>query len=354
MKPGNKQKSLINTLIQPFKKFWQFVLFCLVFSWGLGIIFWPRFFDSLTYFAIATIWGISIIMSQWLGNVFIVHQLDKHISWVETPVKRAVIGIISLVVYSVTAFVLVQTLLYLIVEGGLPDNFGSGAIYSSKIAILISFSIAFTFTSIGFLERWQVSRLEAEKLKAEMMTYKYESLRNQLNPHFLFNSFNVLSDLVHKDQEMAVKFIGQMSDLYRYVIDSGDIEVIPLAKELKFLESYIFLLKTRFEQNLEISLQLEAADNDLIVPMALQLLIENAVKHNEVSTAKPLMVEITRKHDYISVANNLQKKTVENKSLKTGLRNITQRYAFLTDKNIDIRLTESRFEVLIPILKSAE
>ena len=111
----------------------------------------------------------------------------SRISWVETPVKRAVIGIISLVVYSVTAFILVQALLYLIVEGSLPDNFGKGAVYSSKIAIFISFSIAFVFTSIGFLERWQVSRLEAEKLKAEIMTYKYESLRNQLNPHFLLD-----------------------------------------------------------------------------------------------------------------------------------------------------------------------
>jgi len=354
MKRGNNQQSLLNILIQPFKKFWQFVIFCLVFSLGLGLLFWPGIFDSLLYFVTEIIWGMTIVMSQWLGNVFIVYQLDKRISWIETPVKRAVIGIISLIIYSVTAFVLVQTIVNLILEGSLPDNFGIQAIYSSQIAILIAFSIAFVFTSIGFLKSWQVSRLEAEKLKAEMMTYKYESLRNQLNPHFLFNNFNVLSDLVHKDQKLAVKFISQMSDLYRYVIDSGDKEVISLAKELNFLESYFFLLKTRFEKTLDISLKLEAADDDLIVPMALQLLIENAVKHNEVSSAKPLIIEITRKDNYILVANNLQQKSVGSKSAKTGLKNITQRYAFLTDKKIDIQQTNSRFEVLIPILKSAE
>lgn len=354
MKPGKNQKPLIYTLIQPFKKIWQFVIFSLVFSLGLGLIFWPSLFDSLPYFVIATVWGTAIIMSQWLGNVFIVYFLDKRISWVETPVKRAVIGIISLVVYSVTAFIFIQTLLYLIVEGSIPDNFGIQAIYSSQVAIIIAFSIAFVFTSIGFLKSWQVSSLSAEKLKAEMMTYKYESLRNQLNPHFLFNSFNVLSDLVYKDQELAVKFISQMSDLYRYVIDSGDKEFISLSEELNFLESYIFLLKTRFEKNLDIRLKLEATDDDLIVPMALQLLIENAVKHNEVSSAKPLIVEITRKDDYILVANNLQQKSVSNNSTKTGLRNITQRYAFLTNRKIDVKLTDSRFEVLVPILKLAE
>lgn len=354
MKPGENQKLLIYTLIQPFKKVWQFVIFSLAFAFGLGLIFWPSYFDSLLYFVTATIWGMTIIISQWLGNVYIVYRLDKHISWIDTPVKRAVTGIISLIVYSVTAFVIVQTIVNLILEGSLPDNFGIQAIYSSQVAILIAFSIAFVFTSIGFLKSWQVSSLSIEKLKAEMMTYKYESLRNQLNPHFLFNSFNVLSDLVYKDQELAVKFISQMSDLYRYVIDNSDKELISLEEELNFLESYIFLLKTRFEKNLDIKLLLEAAQDDLIVPMALQLLIENAVKHNEVSSAKPLIVEISRKDDYILVANKLQKKNAENKSAKTGLMNITKRYTYLTDKKIDVKLTDNRFEVLIPILKSAE
>ena len=354
MEHGNNEQSLINILILPFKRVWQFVIFCLVFSWGLGVIFWPDFFSSLSYFVTATIWGMTIVMSQWLGNVFIVHKLDKRISWIKTPVKRAVIGIISLIIYSVTAFVLVQILVNLVLEGSLPDNFGIQAIYNSEIAIIIAFSIAFVLTSIDFLKSWQVSNLEAEKLKVEMMSYKYESLRNQLNPHFLFNNFNVLSDLVYKDQELAVKFISQMSDLYRYVLDNSEKEVISLSEELNFLESYIFLLKTRFEKNLDIRLKLEAADDDLIVPMALQLLIENSVKHNEVSSVKPLIVEITRKDGYILIANNLQQKSVVNRSTRTGLKNITQRYAFLTDKTIDVKLTKNRFEVLIPILKSAE
>jgi two-component system LytT family sensor kinase len=354
MEYGNNQQPLINILIIPFKQVWQFVIFCLVFSSGLGLIFWPGFLNSFLYFITVTIWATTIVMSQWLGNVFIVHQLDKRISWIETPVKRAFIGIISLIFYSATAYILIQTLMYLIIEGSLPDNFGAWVLGSSKIAIFISFSIAFVFTSIDFLKSWQVSNLESEKLNAQMMTYKYESLRNQLNPHFLFNNFNVLSDLVYKDQELAVKFISQMSDLYRYVIDNGDKEVISLAEELTFIESYIFLLKTRFEKNLDIRLKLEAADDDLIVPMALQLLIENAVKHNEVSSAKPLTIEIIKKDDYILVTNNLQQKNVGNNSTKTGLRNITQRYAFMTNKKIDVKLTKNRFEVLVPILKSAE
>ncbi len=234
------QKPMINILILPFKRIWQFIIACLILGWILELLFWPGLFNSLKGFIIGTVWGLAIWISQWLGNSFIVHQLDKKISWIETPVKRAIIGIVSLISYSATAYIIVQTLIYLTIEGSLPDNFGLWALSSSKIAIIVSFSIAFVFTSVGFFKSWQGSNIEAEKLQAQMMTYKYESLRSQLNPHFLFNNFNVLSDLVYKDQKLAVKFISQMSDLYRYVLDNSDKEVVALSEELTFLKSYIF------------------------------------------------------------------------------------------------------------------
>jgi LytS/YehU family sensor histidine kinase len=187
-----------------------------------------------------------------------------------------------------------------------------------------------------------------------MLAYKYESLRNQINPHFLFNSLNVLSDLVYDDQAMAVKFIQQMSDLFRYVLDSRDKELVPLKDELEFIRSFIFLLKTRFEDKLKIEIDLAANPDDYIVPMTLQLLIENAVKHNEVSEAFPLTIVVRKNGDTLEVENNLQLKKVNDESTKTGLKNITQQFAFFSEKPIKIITSDERYVVRVPILKSIE
>jgi len=187
-----------------------------------------------------------------------------------------------------------------------------------------------------------------------MLNYKYESLRNQINPHFLFNSLNVLSDLVYDNQKIAVKFIQQMSDLFRYVLDSRDKELVPLSDELEFIQSFTFLLKTRFEDKLIIENNVEAKAEDYIVPMTLQLLIENAVKHNEVSEAFPLRISIRRNNDYLEVENALQPKSAGDDSKKTGLKNIVQQFAFFSDRPIEIIKGDENFLVRIPILKSLE
>jgi LytS/YehU family sensor histidine kinase len=187
-----------------------------------------------------------------------------------------------------------------------------------------------------------------------MMAYKYESLRNQINPHFLFNSLNVLSDLVYDDQATAVKFIQQMSDLFRYVLDSRDKELVPLKDELEFIRSFTFLLKTRFEDKLIIENDIQPNSDDFIVPMTLQLLIENAVKHNEVSEAYPLRISMRKKGDYFEVENGVRPKNVGDDSKKTGLKNIIQQFAFFSDQPIEIIPTENSFLVRVPILKSME
>jgi LytS/YehU family sensor histidine kinase len=187
-----------------------------------------------------------------------------------------------------------------------------------------------------------------------MMTYKYESLRNQINPHFLFNSLNVLSDLVYDDQAMAVKFIQQLSDLFRYVLDSRDKELVPLKDELEFIRSFTFLLKMRFEDKLIIESDVQVNSDDFIVPMTLQLLIENAVKHNEVSEAFPLRIQIRKNKDYLEVENDLRPKNVGEDSKKTGLKNIIQQFAFFSNQPIEIIPSETNFVVRVPILKSIE
>lgn len=305
-------------------------------------------------FLIGFLWAFSICITQWTGIQWIHGYIDQKISWIETPVKKTFVQIIVFITYSVSAFILVQFFNFYIWQGILPSESWGWIIKSVPYTLLISFIISLIFTAIGFFQAWKRSFVQAEKLKVEMLAYKYESLRNQINPHFLFNSLNVLSDLVYDDQAIAVKFIQQMSDLFRYVLDSRDKELVPLRDELEFIRSYTYMLKTRFEEKLKIEIDVDPNTDDYIVPMSLQLLIENAVKHNEVSEAFPLRISIRKNADSLEVENNVQSKNAGDDSKKTGLKNITQQYAFFSGRPIKIITSDERFLVRLPILKALE
>jgi len=333
---------------------YKFVLANVALSFLIILIFMPQAFQEWKSFLISFLWAFAISSTQWAGSIVINHLLDRKIKWADQAVLRSILGIIFLVIYSVVAFMIVKYFMYFIVHGDSPEDGWHFAAQSSLFTVIISFNISLIFTAIGFFMAWKREVVNSEKLKTEMMTYKYESLRNQINPHFLFNSLNVLSDLVYDNQEMAVKFIQQMSDLFRYVLDSRDKELVPLRDELEFMRSFTYLLKTRFENKLIIENDLQANADDFIVPMTLQLLIENAVKHNEVSEAFPLRISIRRNGGYLEVENELQPKQVGEDSKKTGLKNIVQQFAFFSDREIEIIPTEKSFRVRVPILKSQQ
>lgn len=349
----NAYMRFFRDLIKPFSII-QFILANFGFSL-LVVVFLTNapmnnFMDYLFY----TCWAFLIVFTQWTGSVLINFLLDRKIKWIDRPVLRSILGIVCLVIYSVVAFMLVKYLMYFVKYHKFPAEGWEFAARSSFFTFLISFNISLIFTAIGFFRAWKKAVVKAEQLKVEMMAYRYESLRNQINPHFLFNSFNVLSDLVYADQAMAVKFINQLSDLFRYVLDSRDKELVPLHDELDFMKSYIYLLKTRFEEKLVLKIDLQSKPDELIVPMTLQLLVENAVKHNEVSEAFPLHITIRRDENYLEVENSLRIKKVGEDSKNTGLRNIIQQFGYFTDKQVEVKDTEGKFLVRVPILKASE
>ena len=330
----------------------QFIFANILLGLIIVSVFIQNAFASFQDFLLGSLWAFIICITQWSGPVVINYLIDLKIKWIDQPVLRSVVGIITMGAYSVIAFTAVQFIMLYILYGVVPSDAWQSVSHSIIVTVLISFFISLTFTAIGFFRAWRAALINSEKLKAEMMAYKYESLRNQINPHFLFNSFNVLSDLVYADQSMAVKFIQQMSDLFRYVLDSRDKELVPLKDELEFMQSFIYLLKTRFEEKLEIDINFEAAPDEFIVPMTLQLLVENAVKHNEVSETFPLKISISRLGDYLEVENPLQLKSVGEDSKNTGLKNIIQQFGFFTEKEIEIIHSDKKFCVRIPILKT--
>jgi len=318
------------------------------------LVFFNESYEGFSDFLLIFAWALAICATQWLGNSYIYGLLDKKYSWEDHLIKRAIWGSISLIAYSASAYMLVQVIMYLIIEGSLPENAVSWGLRSSYVAILVSFTISLIFVAVAFFQNWKRSLLEAEKFKSEMLSYKYEALQNQINPHFLFNSFNVLSELVYEDQKKAVSFIGQLSQLFRYVLDSREKELVPIQEELEFIEAYSYLLHTRFEDKLIIRQEFVAGENEMIVPMSLQLLIENCVKHNEISGMQPLTISIKREGESLRVENRLQLKTGGASSNKTGMSNIRQQFSFFTDRKILIIETDSIFAVELPIIKWEE
>ena len=331
---------------------YRFLLANVLLSLFISAFFIPGSFQNWNNMLISFCWSFSICITQWGGIQLIHSYIDRKISWIEAPVKKTFLQIFTFLSYSVSAFILVQFFNFYVWSNRMPSEAWGSIIKSVPYTMMISAVITLVFTAVGFFFAWKRSFEQAEKLKVEMLAYKYESLRNQINPHFLFNSLNVLSDLVYDDQTLAVKFIRQLSDLFRYVLDSRDKELVPLRDELEFIHSFTFLLKTRFEDKLKFEIDVQAEPEDYIVPMTLQLLVENAVKHNEVSEAFPLRISIRKTDCCLEVENNYQPKKVGEDSMKTGLKNITQQFAFFSEIPIRIISSDEKYLVRVPILKS--
>lgn len=200
--------------------------------------------------------------------------------------------------------------------------------------------------------RLKNSVLEAEKLKTLTAESQFVALRNQVKPHFLFNSFNVLSGLVHKDPPLASEFIQQLSRVYRYLLYHQQEKVVDLATELEYLDSYIFLLKIRFGDALQVSKEVEEAIQKkyFVPPATVQLLVENAVKHNKVSRKNRLNVNIFEQDRFLVVQNNLQSKSQQEPSSGLGLENIRLRYRHLANQEIIVEKNEQHFTVRLPLI----
>ncbi|MCF8296762.1 MAG: histidine kinase [Saprospiraceae bacterium] len=191
-------------------------------------------------------------------------------------------------------------------------------------------------------------------LKKENVMAQFEVLKNQINPHFLFNTFSSLINLIEENQDEAVAFVEKLSSVYRYVLLSKDIELTELSNEMEFISTYISLLSQRFGKNLKINNLITKHSNEFYVPpLSMQLLIENAVKHNVISSKKPLTIEISiDDKDYVVVKNNLQKKSSTKDSTNVGLKNIKNRFRYFTQKQVNIIKNNEFFIVELPLLNA--
>lgn len=289
----------------------------------------------------------------WIGNEWIADHV--HISWVDYPLKRFVVSLVLTIAYTLFVVTVVRIGMAWFLYGTSPletlSDIGSTTIFITLITTIL---ISTFLHGRAFLFQWKNSLLEAEQLKRAHLTAKYENLKTQVNPHFLFNSLNVLTNLVYKNQDQAVQFIKQLSNVYRYLLDMREQEVVSLETELGVLKDYNALLQIRFGENLNIKVSLEPDPNIAIPPLTLQMLVENAVKHNIASKNMPLEIFIYRQNDQIVVENNLQYRLNAPDSTGIGLVNIRERYRHVSEKTVIIENGPDVFRVILPVLKMTE
>jgi len=287
----------------------------------------------------------------WQGNAHLSEYLSYKFPWLENPKKRFLWGLASVVIYTPLSVYILFLLLNFFFNVRL-----DGIEITLLISVGITFVITFALSSVQFLENWRKAALDTERIKREQITTKYESLKNQVNPHFLFNSLNALTNLVYEDQDQAAKFIRQLSKVYRYVLDTRSQELVTLKQEMEFVDSYVFLQKIRFDDKLKVNINLNGQEESMLPPIAIQTLLENAVKHNIIAEEEPLTIDITiENNEYIVVKNNLQKKNIPNEeSSGIGLPNIIARYEFLSETPVEIIENGQSFIVKLPLLKIAK
>jgi sensor histidine kinase YesM len=228
-------------------------------------------------------------------------------------------------------------------------------IIAAVVLFLVALYLALEF---GFylLDKWRKSLADLERFKKEKAEYQFEMLRMQVNPHFLFNSLNTLSSLIFHNPDMASVFIRKLSYVYRYVLETRSTIMLTLDEEMEFVNSYVYMLELRLHEKLTFIIDIdEKYLRHYIVPMTLQILIENAVKHNVASGKMPLKIHMyTDENDYIVVRNRLQRKRTTRFSSGIGLENIRSRYRFIVDKQVEVVETENHFTVRVPLIERYE
>ena len=298
--------------------------------------------------------SIVITIIVWEGNLKLDDWMNKNYPWLDKPGKRIMVHLPSSLVYSALA-IFISMLLFDAYVCKIPfANRFSLMLTSIILGLLVTVTIISIEVSAQFFRQWKNSLIEVEKYKTESAQAQLQNLKEQVNPHFLFNNLSVLSSLVYKDQDKAVDFINQLSKVYRYLLDSRNTELISLQEELTFIKSYIYLLEIRFDKNIRFDIQInESAMKLYLPPMALQMLVENTIKHNEVSAELPLTVSIIAQNNLLEVKNNLQARLQQEESSKTGLNNIRERYKHYTDKKVEVLSDNKFFTVKLPLLHQA-
>ncbi len=286
-------------------------------------------------------------------NGYFFYYLNSKFSWEKHSKKRLVIGALGSVILSMLGLILLRFVTLVLILGKPLDAFlyDKGATTYYLFGLSLTLIASLVFHAIFFYKALSEKKVTEQQIVAKTETAKYESLKSQIDPHFLFNSLNVLTSLIGENPKQAEKFTTKLSKVYRYVLEQKNKDLIDLDEELLFAKTYMELLKMRFEDAVTFEIPEKASNPELkIVPLSLQLLLENTIKHNVVSEENPLTVKIIEEDGYLIITNNYNPKTIVEKGTKVGLKNIIDRYNLITLKKVSVDKTGQVFTVKLPLL----
>ena len=322
---------------------------------GNGMVFFmePDLRWNLLIFLTNCAFSIAIGYPSWKGIVYVFSLLDKRVPWLKSPIKRLVLQVVLLILLSLIVILVAAFTWALISEEVTFRNMGDTAIKNLKVIVPFLLLTLVITNGIQFFIKWRQAAIREEELKRAHLALQYQSLKAQLRPHFLFNSLSSLVTLIGRDQEKATQFVHRLSDVYRYVLEQTENELVSVDEELKFLEDYVFLQKIRYGKNIQVRMNLDLKDHRLVIPLSLQMMVENAIKHNVVSADHPLTVNI-RSDDQsrIVIRNNIHRKEDVEGSPGLGLKNLRKRISVFSDDPLLVEETPESFTVTIPTIQT--
>ena len=312
---------------------------------GPGISIDENFYRTFSYYMIYAI-PLSLV------NSYFFDYINGQVVWNRYRKYRLGIGFFGSVTITLITIFFIRAFIEIVLEGESWTEFidtERPEFYFS--ALLITLVISLFFHAVYYYRELQKTRVKEQKVIAGAASAKFDALKNQLDPHFLFNSLNVLTSLIEENPDNAQRFTTSLSKVYRYVLEQKNKELVTVDEELNFARVYMSLLKMRFEDSIIFEIPDKASNPESkVVPLSLQLLLENAVKHNMVTSNKPLHIKIYEDGNHLVVMNNLQPKQIVKKSSGVGLENIKQRYNLLSERKVYINQRDKDFAVAIPML----
>ena len=334
---------------------WKEILRASLISILIGVITQLLLSGTLDHPLSVHLWNAGYSLSIGLplfGNGFIFDRFARRfIDWIKNPFRSVIRTIAFHLVYSSIVIFTVNWFWLKVVLAQEWINFwqmGKTTIIAEYIIFVVVASIVY---AISFFESWKNEVQQSEMIKREALSLKYKVLQDQVNPHFLFNSLNVLGSLIDLDTGKAKTFTRELSLFYRELLTFKDRDIIALGEEIDFVKRYIYLQQIRFGEALQVDFAANQNISGNVIPLSLQALVENAIKHNEISKSNPLkiVIAITDDHELI-VENNLQPKPQFEETSGTGLQNLAGRYQFLTGKEMTISRNGGYFRVILPLI----
>jgi two-component system LytT family sensor kinase len=344
MNKNKKRKAYFNTIM--------WMLFFTVTPPVVGYLFrGPKIFSSFSYYITYTSIGYAYGIAFGLGN-WLIGRYTKKFDWAKNPKRTNLINFFIYIGYGIIMSIMIPYTVDRFLWGmsGIEVFYDVSA--KAFITIVADLIIFYLYYSTFIANHWIKSIEKNEELKRENLLAKYEALKNQVNPHFLFNNLNTLCGMVEQKHEKTTDFIKKLSDIYRYVLEQNDKELVSIKDEIKFVDDYVFLTKMRFGEGLIFNSHLTKYQNLQVAPLGLQMLVENAIKHNIISDDMPLKIEMEIEDGFVTVQNNLQKKKTINPGKEPlGLENLIKRYAYLSDASVEVIESDSKFIVKLPIIE---